>query len=47
VLTACHVSFIGSDGMNGFFWSYERNVFRTVVSSPVGGLQDIACNQVL
>lgn len=36
-----------SDGMNGFLWSYERNVFRTVVSSPIKGLQDIACNQVL
>jgi len=44
---ACHVFFIGSDGMNGFLWSYERNVFRTVVSSPIKGLQDIACNQVL
>ncbi|XP_045796498.1 5'-3' exoribonuclease 4-like isoform X2 [Trifolium pratense] len=36
-----------SDGMNGFFWSYERNVFRNVVSSPIRGLQDIAGNQVL
>lgn len=36
-----------SDGMNGFFWSYERNVFRDVVSSPIRGLQDIARNQVL
>ncbi|CAK8544737.1 unnamed protein product [Lathyrus sativus] len=36
-----------SDGMNGFFWSYERNVFRDVVSSPIRGLQDITRNQVL
>lgn len=44
---ACHVFSIGSDGMNGFLWSFERNVFRTVVSSPIRGFQDIECNQVL
>ncbi|KAK7284276.1 hypothetical protein RJT34_19020 [Clitoria ternatea] len=36
-----------SDGMNGYLWLYERNVLRTVVSSPIKGLQDIEYNQVL
>ncbi|KAK8468744.1 hypothetical protein PHAVU_006G099200 [Phaseolus vulgaris] len=36
-----------SDGMNGHLWWYERNELRTIVSSPVKGLQDIEFNQVL
>ncbi|KAG4913993.1 hypothetical protein JHK84_054442 [Glycine max] len=36
-----------SDGMNGYLWLYERNVLRTIVSSPIKGLQDIEFNQVL
>ncbi|XP_017436442.1 5'-3' exoribonuclease 4 isoform X1 [Vigna angularis] len=36
-----------SHGMNGYLWLYERNVLRTVVSSPIKGLQDIEYNQVL
>ncbi|KAK7332895.1 hypothetical protein VNO80_29651 [Phaseolus coccineus] len=36
-----------SDGMNGHLWWYERNVLRTIVSSPIKGLQDIEFNQVL
>ncbi|KAJ1385164.1 Zinc finger, CCHC-type, partial [Sesbania bispinosa] len=36
-----------SDGMNGYLWSYERNVLRTIVSSPIKGLPDIEYNQVL
>ncbi|XP_061340496.1 5'-3' exoribonuclease 4-like isoform X2 [Gastrolobium bilobum] len=36
-----------SGGMNGYLWLYERNALRTVVSSPIKGLQDIEYNQVL
>ncbi|KAK7391915.1 hypothetical protein VNO78_20339 [Psophocarpus tetragonolobus] len=36
-----------SGGMNGYLWLCERNVFSSVVSSPISGLQDIECNQVL
>ncbi|KAK7277854.1 hypothetical protein RJT34_22873 [Clitoria ternatea] len=36
-----------SGGMNGYLWLCERNVINTVVSSPLNGLQDIECNQVL
>ncbi|KAM7280223.1 hypothetical protein ACFE04_007357 [Oxalis oulophora] len=36
-----------SGGMNGFIWLSERNGFRSVILSPVGGLQDIVNNQVL
>ncbi|XP_057439452.1 5'-3' exoribonuclease 4-like isoform X2 [Lotus japonicus] len=36
-----------SGGMNGYLWLYERNVLRTVVSSPIKGLQDVERNQVL
>ncbi|TKY52154.1 5'-3' exoribonuclease 4 [Spatholobus suberectus] len=36
-----------SGGMNGYLWLCERNVFSTVVSSPISGLQDIEYNQVL
>ncbi|CAJ1961020.1 unnamed protein product [Sphenostylis stenocarpa] len=36
-----------SDGMNGYLWWYERNVRRTIVSSPIKGLPDIEFNQVL
>lgn len=40
-------SIISSGGMNGYLWLYERNVLRTVVSSPIKGLQDVERNQVL
>ncbi|XP_020235656.1 5'-3' exoribonuclease 4 isoform X2 [Cajanus cajan] len=36
-----------SGGMIGYLWLCERNVFSTVVSSPISGLPDIECNQVL
>ncbi|KAK7356009.1 hypothetical protein VNO80_15275 [Phaseolus coccineus] len=36
-----------SGGMNGYLWLCERNVFGSVVSSPISGLQDVECNQVL
>ncbi|XP_028221826.1 5'-3' exoribonuclease 4-like isoform X3 [Glycine soja] len=36
-----------SGGMNGYLWLCERNVFSSVVSSPISGLQDIEYNQVL
>ncbi|KAE9593633.1 hypothetical protein Lal_00036382 [Lupinus albus] len=36
-----------SGGMNGFLWLYERNVFRSIVASPIKGLKDIENNQVL
>ncbi|RDY04758.1 5'-3' exoribonuclease 4, partial [Mucuna pruriens] len=36
-----------SGRMNGYLWLCERNVFSTSVSSPISGLQDIECNQVL
>jgi len=39
--------FVSSGGMNGYLWLCERNVFSSVVSSPIRGLQDVECNQVL
>ncbi|XP_038891195.1 5'-3' exoribonuclease 4 isoform X1 [Benincasa hispida] len=36
-----------SGGMNGYLWLCERNVIRNVVPSPINGLPDIQCNQVL
>ncbi|KDP23624.1 hypothetical protein JCGZ_23457 [Jatropha curcas] len=36
-----------SSGMNGYLWLDERNVWRSVVPSPVNGLPDIVHNQVL
>ncbi|KAL2325426.1 hypothetical protein Fmac_024484 [Flemingia macrophylla] len=36
-----------SGGMNGYLWLCERNVFSHVVSSPISGLLDIECNQVV
>lgn len=41
------VIFVSSGGMNGYLWLYERNELRPVVSSPINGLPDIECNQVL
>ncbi|XP_057425377.1 5'-3' exoribonuclease 4-like isoform X2 [Lotus japonicus] len=36
-----------SGGMNGYLWLCERNVFSSIVSSPINGLQDLESNQVL
>ncbi|XP_073222985.1 5'-3' exoribonuclease 4-like isoform X2 [Cicer arietinum] len=36
-----------SDGMNGYLWACERNVLSSIVPSPIDGLPDIECNQVL
>ncbi|XP_021669353.2 5'-3' exoribonuclease 4 isoform X2 [Hevea brasiliensis] len=36
-----------SAGMNGYLWLTERNVWRSMVPSPVSGLPDIEPNQVL
>ncbi|KAI4350037.1 hypothetical protein L6164_010564 [Bauhinia variegata] len=36
-----------SSGMNGYLWLCERNEFKTIVLSPIEGLQDIKCNRVL
>jgi len=36
-----------SGGMNGYLWLSERNVWRSVVPSPINGLPTLEYNQVL
>ncbi|KAG6701862.1 hypothetical protein I3842_07G007200 [Carya illinoinensis] len=36
-----------SGGMNGYLWLTERNNIKSIVPSPVSGLQDIYNNQIL
>lgn len=40
------IDIIASDGMNGFFWLHDRNSYKSKISSPLTGFNDVENNLV-